>query len=256
MKTKPTFLHQNCPLITCMIQADDPNTAINTVRNAIADGCDAFGFQLEVMPREYRGEDKIKSIFHEMGPRPIYVTSYRNNKSEGLSDDELVDSLVYLINCGATLADVMSDFYCPEQTQFTTNAIAVEKQKAAVSRIHEVGGEVLMSAHTGRFMTADEVLRIATGQQERGADISKIVTVANSEEEEFENLRTCERLKHELDIPYIFLCGGSHNKLLRQIGPFLGACMWLTVQQHDNWSTKAQPVCRAIRAIKDSFDYN
>ena len=31
--------------------------------------------------------------------------------------------------------------------------------------------------------------------------------------------------------------------------------MWLTVPAHDALSTKVQPVCRAIRAIADNFDY-
>ena len=64
-----------------------------------------------------------------------------------------------------------------------------------------MGAEVLMSSHTFKFMKTDEVLRIVTAQQERGADVAKIVTAANSEEEELENLRTAEKLKYELDIP-------------------------------------------------------
>ena len=112
-----------------------------------------------------------------------------------------------------------------------------------------------MSSHTMKFMTSDEVLKIATAHRDRGADISKIVTAANSEDEELENLRTIERLRRELDIPFLFLCGGSHTKLVRTIGPYLGACMWLTVQRHDKLSTNAQPVLRAIRTIADNFDY-
>jgi 3-dehydroquinate dehydratase len=252
---KPTFLNQNRPLITCMIQADNPNTAVKTVRNAMFDGCDAFGFQMEVMQKQFRTEDKIKSIFREMGQKPIYVTNYRNGRNTGDSDDTLIDGLLWLIKCGATLADIMADFYSPDPIQFTTDAVAVEKQKDAVKRVHDAGGEVLMSSHTLKFMNSDEVLRIATGHRDRGADISKIVTAANSEEEELENLRTTERLRRELDIPFLFLSIGSHVKLHRTIGPFLGSCMWLTVQSHDSYSTNAQPVCRAIRAIADNFDY-
>ena len=38
MIRKPTFLHQNKPLITCMIQASDIGKAVKTVRNAMFDG--------------------------------------------------------------------------------------------------------------------------------------------------------------------------------------------------------------------------
>lgn len=243
------------PLITCMIQADNVQSAIKTARNAAYDGCDAYGFQLEVFSKEQRTDDNMKSIFREMGRKPIYVTSYRSGQNAGMSDDELVDTLAWMINCGATLADVMGDYFCPDPIQITYDAAAVAKQKDAVKRIHDLGGEVLMSSHTMKFMTSDEVLKIATAHRDRGADISKIVTAANSEDEELENLRTIERLRRELDIPFLFLCGGSHTKLVRTIGPYLGTCMWLTVQQHDKLSTNAQPVCRAIRTIADNFDY-
>mgnify|MGYP001771189122 FL=1 len=243
------------PLITCMIQSDNTQSAIKTVRNAAYDGCDAYGFQLEVFPKEQRTDDNLKAIFREMGRKPIYVTSYRSGQNAGMSDDELVDTLVWMINCGATLADVMGDYFCPDPIQITYDTTAVEKQKDAVKRIHDLGGEVLMSSHTMKFMTSDEVLKIATAHRDRGADISKIVTAANSEDEELENLRTIERLRRELDIPFLFLCGGSHTKLVRTIGPYLGVCMWLTVQQHDKLSTNAQPVLRAIRTIADNFDY-
>ena len=243
------------PLITCMIQSDNTQSAIKTVRNAAYDGCDAYGFQLEVFPKEQRTDDNLKSIFREMGRKPIYVTSYRSGQNAGMSDDELVDTLVWMINCGATLADVMGDYFCPDPIQITYDTTAVEKQKDAVKRIHDLGGEVLMSSHTMKFMTSDEVLKIATAHRDRGADISKIVTAANSEDEELENLRTIERLRRELDIPFLFLCGGSHTKLVRTIGPYLGTCMWLTVQRHDKLSTNAQPVLRAIRTIADNFDY-
>jgi len=252
---KPTFLNQNRPLITCMIQADNPTSAVKTVRNAMFDGCDAFGFQMEVMPKQYRTEDSIKSIFREMGQKPIYVTNYRSGQNAGESDDDLLDGLLWLIKCGATLADIMADFYSPDPIQFATDAAAVAKQKDAVKRIHDADGEVLMSSHVMKFLPSDEVLRIATAHRERGADISKIVTAANSEDEEIENLRTTELLRRELDIPFLFLSAGSHVKLHRTIGPFLGSCMWLTVQSHDKYSTNSQPVCRAIRAIADNFDY-
>lgn len=255
MIQKPTFLHQNRPLITCMLQERDIGAAIKTVRNAMFDGCDAFGFQMEVVDHAQRTNDKLNALFREMGQKPIYVTNYRTGINNGKTDDELLDGLMQLISCGATLADIMGDFYAPDPIQLTTDAVAVEKQKDAIKRIHDAGGEVLMSSHVMKFIDSDEVMRIATAHMERGADISKIVTAANSEEEELENLRTIERLRHELEIPFLFLCGGTYTKLVRTIGPFLGACMWLTVQHHDGLSTNAQPVCRAIRTIADNFDY-
>ena len=255
MIQKPTFLHQNRPLITCMLQERDINTACKTVRNAMFDGCDAFGYQMEVTDKAQRSDENLKKLFCTMGQKPIYVTNYRTGQNTGMSDDELLDDLIRMLHCGATLADIMGDFYSPDPIQLTTDAIAVEKQKDAIKRVHDAGGEVLMSSHVLKFIDSDEVMRIATAHMERGADISKIVTWADTEEEELANLATIERLRRELEIPFLFLCGGKYTKMVRTIGPFLGACMWLTVYQHNAFSTDAQPVCRAIRAIADNFDY-
>ena len=38
LKHKPTFLNQNKPFITCMVQAKNPTEAIAAIRNAAADG--------------------------------------------------------------------------------------------------------------------------------------------------------------------------------------------------------------------------
>ncbi len=238
-----------------MLQEHDIGNAVKTVRNAMFDGCDAFGFQLEVVDHAQRTDDKLKALFNEMGQKPIYVTNYRTGINGGKSDDELFEGLMQMLSCGATLADIRGDMYSVAPLELTTDAVAIQKQKDSIKRVHDVGGEVLMSSHVMKFIDSDEVMRIATAHMERGADISKIVTAADTEDQELENLRIIERLRRELDIPFLFLCIGRYTKMVRTIGPFFGSCMWLTVQHHDGLSTNAQPVCRSIRAIADNFDY-
>ncbi len=255
MVNKPTFLHQNKPLITCMIQAKTPQEAIAGVRNAAWSGADAFGFQMEQLEPQYRNENDLKTIFRQMGTRPIYVTNYRSGLNAGKTDDELVEGLLFELSCGATLLDVMGDMFCRDPRELTYDDAAVKKQMQLIDEIHARGGEVLMSSHVLRYCEADEILEIAKAQQARGADVVKIVSGATTEEEELENLRITHLLKKELDVPFLFLSGGTHNRLHRTVGPMLGACMWLTVPEHDALSTKAQPVTRAIRAIADNFDY-
>ena len=109
-----------------------------------------------------------------------------------------------------------------------------------------------MSSHTYAFRSAERVLEIALEQQKRGADIVKIVTGADSMEQQLENLRITELLKRELKIPFLFLSVGE-CRLHRRIGPMLGSCMWLCVQEHDELSTPAQPLLRNVKAIRDNF---
>ncbi len=227
---------------------------MNLVRTAAQDGCDAYGFQMEKMEEQYRTEEALRPAFDATAGKPIYATNYRIGKNEGKSDDELAEGYMWMLGMGATLIDVLGDLYCPSQYESTHDAAAIEKQKALIDKIHATGGEVLMSSHTFTFMTAEEVPAIAREHQARGADISKIVTAANSEEE-LENLKTTALLRRELDIPFLFLSVGPHVKIHRTIGPTLGSCMWLTVCQYDALATKAQPLLRAVRQIADAMEY-
>ena len=252
---KPTFLNREKPLLTTMIQTDDPKTAAILARNAIWDGADAFGLQLEKLSPENRSIETLQGIYSWMEDRPIYVTNYRSGQNAGLSDEEIAEGLLQAADSGATLYDVIGDLFCRTEGELTTDPAAVDRQKKLIDAIHEKGGEVLMSSHVLRFTPAERVVEIALAQQERGADVAKIVTAANSEEEELENLRITALLKKELKIPYLFLSGGTHYKLHRQIGPFLGCCMWLVVQQQDAWSTASQPVLRHVKAMAENFDW-
>ena len=253
MTHNPTFLGQNRPLNTCLIQISTVAEARDLARNGAFDGCDAFALQLEEIPPAERTEKNIKSIFAQMGCRPIYVTNYRKHANGDADDDTLMEGLLTARRWGATLLDVMGDYYDPTPGELTMNPAAIAKQKAAIERIHAEGGEVLMSSHVLKFIPAEEVLRIALEHQARGADIAKIVTGASSDEEELENLRITALLKKELEIPFLFLSGGTHNQRHRLFGPMFGSAMWLSVPEHHRCSTKSQPLCHAVRDIAAAF---
>ena len=255
MQQKPTFLGQNKPLLCCMVITETADQAIITARNAAFEGADAYGYQICRMDPQYRTEEEIRRVLRYMGNRPVYMTSYRHGFNEGKSDDEIGDELVNLAKWGATLCDVMGDLYARHPMELTEDVTAIDKQRRLIDRIHEAGGEVLMSSHVLKHIPAEEVLRIAYAQQERGADVVKIVTAGNSVAEEMENLRITTLLKKELKVPFLFLSGGSHCRFHRMIGPALGCVMGLCVQQYDARSSKDQPLLRAARQVLDNFDY-
>lgn len=255
MQQKPTFLNQNKPLLCCMVITETADEAILTARNAAFDGADAYGYQICRMAPDQRDEAQIRRVLQYMGNRPVYMTNYRHGFNKDKTDEQLGDELVDLAKWGATLLDVMGDYYCRAENELTMDTAAIEKQKRLIDRIHEAGGEVLMSSHVLKYTPAEEVLRIALEQQKRGADVVKIVTAANSVEEEMENLRITTLLKKELDVPFLFLSGGTHCRMHRTIGPMLGCVMALCVQRYDARSSKDQPLLRAERMILDNFDY-
>ena len=252
---KPTFLNQSRPLITSMILKDNTDSVRFAVKNSIYEGADALGIQLCRIKREFRTEENYKAMFAAAGQRPIYITNYRGRENEKMSDEECMDGLLMGLRCGATLADIMGDTFDRSDMELTKNQAAIDKQMRLIDKIHKMGKEVLMSSHISKFTPAETVIAVAMEQQRRGADIVKIVTAANSDEEQMENLRITSLLKKELSVPFLFLSGGTHSKIHRMIGPMLGCVTYLCVLQHDECAVPTQPTVRAAKQVRDSFDY-
>lgn len=250
---KLDFLTNYRPTVTVMIQSETAANAINTIRNAVYEGADAFGLQICRLAHE--GRKHLKEIYSSSAGRPFYITNYRYGYNEGLSDEECMHGLIEGLKLGGMLGDVMGDTFDKAPNELTKNPIAVDKQRKLIEEIHNMGKEVLMSSHLYRYAEAEEVLEIAYEHQKRGADISKIVTAASSEEEEAENIRITSLLKEELDIPFLFLSGGTHYKIHRLVSPMLGSCMSLCVWQYDELATRSQPPLKFVRFVTDNMDY-
>lgn len=249
-----TFLNQSRPMLTVMLQCETPETAIGRIRNANMLGADAYGLQVESLKHEYHNPDTYKKIFVEMKGRPCYVTNYRSANNAGKTDDELAEGLVVLAQSGATLCDVVGDLFCKHPEELTEDRVAIEKQMELIETLHCLGAEVLMSSHLYKYAPAERVLEIAFEQKRRGADIIKIVTAADSMEQQIENLRITDLLKRELGAPFLFLSGGECT-LHRRLGMKLGCCMALCVYEHDALSTPAQPLLSTMKTIRDSIDF-
>lgn len=251
---KKSFLNQEKPLLTVMLQYGNANATVGAVRNALACGAEAFGLQVECLSAEEQSIEGYKRIFSEMQGKPCYVTNYRNCSNEGKTDEQLAEEMLRLAENGATLCDVMGDMFCKHPEEITDDAAAIEKQMKYIDALHERGAEVLMSSHVLKYKSGEEVLKIALEQKRRGADIIKIVTFANNDEQQLENLKTTELLKRELGAPFLFLSGGECT-LHRRLGMRLGCCMALCVYEHYATSTPAQPLLRIAKTIRDDMGF-
>lgn len=249
-----TFLNQPKPLLTVILQCETPEVAIGRIRNANCFGAEAYGLQIESLKPEYQNADTYKRIFAEMKGKPCYVTNYRKKNNEGLTDNELADGLITLAESGATLCDVMGDMFCPHPEELTDNPEAIEKQMELIDALHSKGAEVLMSSHILKYTSAERVLEVAFEQKSRGADIIKIVTGADSIEQQLENLRITNLLKRELGAEFLFLSGGECT-IHRRLGGHLGNCMTLCVYEHDHLSTSSQPLLSNMKIIRDQLDF-
>ena len=249
---KATFLEYDKPRLCAMVQDSTPADMINTIWNSHYDRAEAFGIQLENLEHEYRTEENLKQIFSACRGLPIYITSYRNHKNAGFTDDECAELLLLGVKCGATIADIMGDMFCPEEHELTMDEAAIAKQKALADKIHALGGEVLFSSHLHGYYDEEECFRIAREQKARGADVVKIVNFARSEDEMLENIKICTRLKNVCK-NYLYLANGEYSRLLRQTCGSLGCCMYLAVQDYKTVSSKEQPRLRSLKQIRDNM---
>lgn len=246
---RKTFLNCEKPTITAMVQADNPDRIKELIDKCLPEGAETFGMQFEQMKPEYRTREVYEDLF-SYSDKPIYVTNYRLKYNEEKSDEELAEELLELADCGATLCDVMGDLYDRQPDEVAVSEEAIKKQMELIDELHKKGAEVLMSSHIFKFTSAERVLEIALEHQRRGADISKIVTQADSTEEEIENLRILNLLKEKVDIPVLFLYNG-HSRVFRKISGEYGNCMYLCVYEYDEFATSGQPLLADVKPIVD-----
>ena len=249
-----SFLNVEKPLLTVMVQADNPDRIEYLVNASLTEGAEAFGMQFELMNPEYRTGETYERLFSLTRLLPVYVTNYRSRQNEGRNDNVLADELIELAKHGATLCDVMGDYFDPCDWELTMNEIAVQKQIKLIDTLHEMGAEVLMSSHINKFTTAERVLEIALEHKRRGADISKIVTRAENMEQQIENLRILSLLKNHLGIPFLFLSGGECH-ISRRLGSTLGNCMTLCIYEQDMYSYNAQPLLKDAKLLRDTLGF-
>ena len=246
-----TFLNHDKALLTVMVQGDNPTRIKELIDKSLVNGAEAFGMQFERLKPQYRKKDVYKELFN-YSDKPIYVTNYRGYENGDKSDEILADELLELADCGATLCDVIGDLFDRQPDELAVSKEAINKQMKLIDALHKKGSEVLISTHILKYTPAERVLEIALEHQRRGADISKIVTGADTMEQQLENLKIINLLKENLKIPFLFLAGGECH-ILRRIGGEIGNCMYLCVHEYDELATPVQPLLENVKAIRDNL---
>ena len=135
---KPSFLNTNTPFITEMIQSRTAARAERKIRNAIADGATAIGLQVSFLPSGEITETTLRSLFAAAEGKPIYLTNYRQDRNTGRLDEELLNELLFALDCGGTLLDVMGDAFDPSPEELTRNEKAIAHDKLGKHMMHLV----------------------------------------------------------------------------------------------------------------------
>ncbi len=239
---KASFIRSDKPLKTAMIQVKTADEAIAAIESGLKQGADAFGWQLECLSDDQINEKTLENVFSAGCGKPFYVTNYKWASGGDKPEEQYFDELLLALKCGATLIDMPGDSFSPAPDQLTYDEQAIKKQMEFAQKVHDLGGELLISSHVPDFRSEDYVLGMAFEQKRRGADIAKIVTFSHDDEQLTDNLKTTVRLRETLGIPFLFLSGGEKCRLHRLAGPLLGACMWLCVAYRAPITTPPQPL--------------
>lgn len=239
---KASFIRSDKPLKTAMIQVKTADEAIAAIESGLKQGADAFGWQLECLNADQINQKTLENVFSAGCGMPFYVTNYKWASGGDKPEEQYFDELLLALKCGATLIDMPGDSFSPAPDQLTYNEQAIRKQVEFSQKVHDLGGELLISSHVPDFRSEDYVLGMAFEQKRRGADIAKIVTFSHDDEQLTDNLKTTVRLRETLGIPFLFLSGGEKCRLHRLAGPLLGACMWLCVAYRAPITTPPQPL--------------
>ena len=222
------------------------------IRLSAAEGAQGIALQLEDFPPEMRTVDHYRKLMDAAPELPFMFISYRKDK--WFPDDaERQKCLLLAAEAGAKVIDVMGDLYAPAPFELTFDPAAVARQKELIEQIHDRGAKVVMSSHTDQARTAEEILAHLREQSSRGADLLKIVTRADTEEELTEAFRTTMLLKRALNKPFIQLCGGKFSRPHRYLAPKFGLAVAFATPEDKPGAV--QPSIRRLRTVLDTIDW-
>ena len=253
---KHSFFNRQDAAVTLLCSPLSISEAVGLARAGEMDGADGIAIELQKIPLEQRTEDNFRVLINSV-QLPFMFIDYRSDLFLKADDEARQEYLLLAAKCGAEVIDVMGDLYNPSQFELTRDPEAIKKQKALISRIHELGAKVIMSSHmTSTERSAEDVLEHLQEQSSRGADILKIVVGINSEKALLEGMRTLLQLHKELDKPFVFLGSGPYGRFIRYVGPRLGTAIEFAVHDYPAGQSYNQPTIRSFKGVLDNFHWD
>lgn len=254
MKKKLSFLELPKPIVTCILSERTVGETIATIKNGEFEGAPAFAVQLEALGVDNLTDENLTRIVQATN-RPVMLLYYRPNPCP-LNEEERVALLLRCAKCGAAAIDFTADTFDPSPLEFSVREDIIEKQMRAIEKAHEYGAEVVMSSHIYEPRTCEQVLEQMKAIEKRGADFAKIVTIADTEEEFLEAVKTTMALRREMKIPFIHLCGGKFALAHRFLNPKLGNAMTFCVTRYTECFTTVQPHLKNMLNVLENNPWN
>ncbi len=276
---KKTIANQESPIVLGVVREKTADEAISAIKNCKLKGATAIDLHLSCLTPEHRTHAALKRIASST-PLPILAVNYNQDydrRDSGMSEEERLALLYLAVEAGCAGADIQGYTYdltakvdtpdrlkgCPHSfaagnpREIVVDEAIIEKQKAFIRSIHDIGGEVLLSNHPGKFMNTEQLLSWIHFLEERGADVIKIVVTADTREELAEVIRAMIMIKGEIKTPVSLHASGKYGALSRIICPILGGhiifCVDNYVPYDDHNQLDVATAYEIIRNIKKQF---
>jgi 3-dehydroquinate dehydratase len=243
------------PFVCTSIAERGIEPTISTLKTAEYQGARAFEVHLPLLG--FPDADALGRIVDATG-RPVYATCRRDSFYEllgaedvvSIDDEERVDRLVAAVDAGLAGIDLELDTFDrqPGPETYTDAAIASyaadpetgpaevsddpaarRRQAATIDRVHDAGGEVVVSAHAFTHLEPAAAVAIAERMTDRGADLCKLVGVDGTMDDALDTLAGHLALNESETAPYALMALGDPSRIVRPIAPLFGSA-WVFAQ--------------------------
>ena len=259
------------PAIAGVIREEDAQSAIAEIKNCLLSGADMIDIHLSCL--NDTSVPTLKAIFNST-KLPILALNYDkkcNWQDAGYTEETRTESFLRAVEAGAAGVDMQGytfdlasklEFCGEDKYSFTknnpreivTDERIIEKQIKFIEKVHEMGAEVLLSCHPNIPMNCEQVVDLALFLQERKPDIIKIVTIANTDEELVESIKTMIELKKRVKTPISYHAAGVKGRLSRVINPALGGQIAFCVDRYSNTSTMEQLQISSVKKVVEELN--
>jgi hypothetical protein len=258
------------PALAGVVKEKSVRGAIAEIKNCMYDGATMIDLHLSCL--EATDVESLKQIIHS-SRLPVLALNYNSTyqlTDAGFSEEERVESFLRAVEAGAAAIDMQGytfhlpskkDFCGEDEYSFTKgnpreiviDEAIISKQCELIETVHSMGAEVLLSCHPGIPMNCEQVVDLALFLEKRNPDIIKIVTIAETDDDLAESVKTMMILKKEIKTPISYHASGSAGMLSRIINPLLGGQIAFCVDRYNESSTMEQLDLRTVKAIVENI---
>ncbi len=277
-REKPVFTdHKVMPV--SMILENNPNDAIIKIRKSEAHGAKGIMIYITALNQEYWNLADLERIMYCTN-LPVMAIAYNGTfagNTVNQSWENFASLLKLSVQAGACAVDMPGYLFNPDGGNIPTqnkslkptyvsegvdvsfvdanakelslDKTVIAQQKAFIDEIHDMGAEVLYSAHVGVEMTAEQTVAAGKFIESVGADVAKLVLSGSSKETVIEHLKSCMILENELGIKFSV---HGQSTLSRLMCPMFGSYIAFCVDEYTNSETNIQIDLQTMIAILES----